>query len=154
MNLDLNRLIRSLRIELGILNDRIAEVAGLNPRDLDILDVIDREGPCTPRYLTTRTGVRAATLTGVLGRLEADGWISRSRNPHDGRSAQLSATGRFDELRNGYASADEQARLVAASLDPRSREVIATFLEQMILVARVASDTLGNQAKENWTPRR
>lgn len=149
MNLDLNRLIRSLRIELGILNDRIAEVAGLNPRDLDILDVIDRDGPCTPRYLTTRTGVPAATLTGVLVRLQVDGWISRSANPHDGRSAQISATGRFDELRNGYASADEKARLVAASLDPRSREAITTFLQELIQVARVASDTLGNHAKEN-----
>lgn len=151
MNLDVNRLIRGLRIELGILNDRIAEAAGLNPRDLDILDVIDREGPCTPGYLTTRTGVRAATLTDVLVRLEADGWLSRSRNPHDGRSAQLSATGRFDELRDGFASADEQARLVAASLDPRSRESIATFLEQIIHVARVASDTLGNQANAKRT---
>jgi len=148
MNLDVNRLIRSLRIELGILNDRIAEAAGLNPRDLDILDVIDREGPCTPGYLTTRTGVRAATLTGVLVRLEADGWLSRSRNPHDGRSAQLSATGRFDELRDGFAGADEQAQLVAASIDPRSRESIVTFLEQIIHVARVASDTLGSQANE------
>ncbi|MEC5150537.1 MarR family transcriptional regulator [Cryobacterium sp. GrIS_2_6] len=149
MSRELNGLIRSLRIELGILNDRIAETVGLNARDLDILDVIDRDGPCTPKYLASRTGVRAATLTGMLSRLEADRWITRSRDSEDGRSAQLSSTARFTELHAGYAAADEQVRKLAASLDPAMREAIAAFLAEVGDVARMASDDLSLRSREN-----
>ena len=81
----LRQVVRELRIELRILNDAIAESAGLNPRDLDILDVIDREGPCTPSQLATRTGIRRATLTSVLARLEGQGWVHRTVDDGDKR---------------------------------------------------------------------
>ncbi|OFE18359.1 hypothetical protein BA895_12035 [Humibacillus sp. DSM 29435] len=136
---DLNDLIRSLRIELAILNDRIADQAGLKPRDLDLLDVIDRDGPCTPTHLRRRTGLRAATLTGMLVRLEAEGWIDRSQDPHDGRSTHLRATPRFEELRAAYATATEAAHLVAASFDAAQREAVADFLAQMLHAARTVS---------------
>ncbi len=139
---DLNDLIRSLRIELAILNDRIAAQAGLKPRDLDLLDVIDRDGPCTPKHLSRRTGLRAATLTGMLARLEAEGWIDRSRDPHDGRSTQLRATPRSEELRAAYSTATESAHLVAASFDAAQREAVAHFLDQIVRSVRIASTSL------------
>lgn len=98
----LRQVVRELRIELRILNDAIAESAGLNPRDLDILDVIDREGPCTPSQLATRTGTRRATLTSVLARLESQGWVQRTVDDGDKRSAVLTSTGRFGELEALY----------------------------------------------------
>ncbi len=136
---DVNDLIRSLRIELAILNDRIAAQAGLKPRDLDLLDVIDRDGPSTPKQLSRRAGLRAATLTGMLARLEAEGWIDRSRDPHDGRSRQVSATPRIEEIRAAYSAATESAHLVAASFDAAQREAVADFLTQILHAARTAS---------------
>lgn len=136
---DLNDLIRSLRVELAILNDRIAVHAGLKPRDLDLLDVIDRDGPCTPKHLSHRAGLRAATLTGMLVRLEAEGWINRSRDPHDGRSTRLSSTPRIEELRAAYSTATETAHLIAASFDAAQREAVADFLTQILHAARTAS---------------
>lgn len=139
---DLNDLIRSLRVELAILNDRIAAQARLKPRDLDLLDVIDRDGPCTPKHLGHRAGLRAATLTGMLVRLEADGWITRSRDPHDGRSTQLSTTPRIEELRAAYSTATQSARLIAASFDAAQRGAVADFLTQILRAARTASTSL------------
>lgn len=108
----LRQVVRELRIELRILNDAIAESAGLNPRDLDILDVIDREGPCTPSQLATRTGIRRATLTSVLARLESQGWVHRTVDNDDKRSAVLTSTGRFSELEALYAlEAPERTQL-------------------------------------------
>ncbi|MFE1082052.1 MarR family winged helix-turn-helix transcriptional regulator [Brevibacterium sediminis] len=98
--------IREFRIELVILNDRVARSVGLQPRDLDILDVIDREGPCTPSQVAGRIGWSRATMTGVLSRLEKDGWIERDTNPSDGRSMTIRSTTRFAELNAAYAKAD------------------------------------------------
>ncbi len=144
---DLNELIRSLRIELAILNDRIALHAGLKPRDLDLLDVIDRDGPCTPKYLGHRAGLGAATLPGMLARLETEGWINRSRDPHDGRSARLSSTARVEELRAAYSTATESAHLIAASFDAAQRAAVADFLTQIIQAARTASTFLDHPAQ-------
>lgn len=129
---DLRDAIRVLRIDLGILNDRIAARAGLNPRDLDLLDVIDREGPCTPGHLVERTGVRRATLTGVLARLENDGWIRRERDAADGRSARLRSTERFAELRALYRDADAHVEEVVAGLDPELRRRVPEVLRALV----------------------
>lgn len=129
---DLRDAIRVLRIELGILNDHIAAEAGLNPRDLDLLDVIDREGPCTPGHLAERTGVRRATLTGMLARLEGDGWIRRERDASDGRSARLRSTPRFAELRTLYREADAHVEAVVAGLDPELRRAIPEVLRALV----------------------
>ncbi|MFE5776374.1 MarR family winged helix-turn-helix transcriptional regulator [Brachybacterium sp. NPDC056505] len=129
---DLRDAIRVLRIELGILNDRVAARAGLNPRDLDLLDVIDREGPCTPGHLVERTGVRRATLTGVLARLEGAGWILRERDAADGRSARVGSSARFDELRDLYREADAQVERVVDRLDPALRRALPEVLRALV----------------------
>lgn len=107
---DINSLrdaVREMRIELVILHDRIARSADLQPRDLDILDVIDREGPCTPSQIADRVGWSRATVTGVLARLEGDNWIVRRTNPEDARSMTIESTGRVAELYAAYAPVDD-----------------------------------------------
>lgn len=133
---DLRDAIRVLRIELGILNDRVAAAAGLNPRDLDVLDVIDREGPCAPSDLADRTGLRRATLTGVLARLERDGWVARERDPGDGRSVRLASTPRFDEIRALYGAADAGVDRHAAALSAPVRAALVETLGRLAADAR------------------
>jgi DNA-binding MarR family transcriptional regulator len=138
MSEELHSLIRELRIELRILNDRVAEAAGLNPRDLDVLDLIDRHGPCTPRHLERRTGIRAATLTGILVRLERDGWIARTVDPDDRRSARLASTPRFGELRALYGPGTDAVEQAAAELTPEARAAVTAFLTRVVSAARHA----------------
>ncbi|MFT4216938.1 MAG: MarR family transcriptional regulator [Micropruina sp.] len=128
--------VRQLRIELQIVNDKIAVTAGLNPRDLDVLDVIDREGPCTPSHLATRTGLPRATLTGVLARLEQQQWVARERHPTDGRSAQLRSTDRFDELRRLYQPMIEATGALTDRLPPRDRELLERMLTDLVTAVR------------------
>jgi DNA-binding MarR family transcriptional regulator len=52
---------------------------------LECLDLIDRYGPLSPSALARRAGLHPATMTGVLDRLERDGWIVRERDPADRR---------------------------------------------------------------------
>lgn len=134
--------VRVLRIELRIVNDRVAMAAGLNPRDLDILDVIDRDGPCTPSHLSERTGYHRATLTGILSRLVKDGWLVRDSNPEDGRSARLTPSNRFAELREFYAPVDEASSELATSLSSHDRERLAEVLHEVAATARRTSSSI------------
>ncbi|MFT4228432.1 MarR family winged helix-turn-helix transcriptional regulator [Micropruina sp.] len=128
--------VRQLRIELQIVNDKIATAAGLNPRDLDVLDVIDREGPCTPSHLAARTGLPRATLTGVLARLEQQQWVARERHPADGRSAQLRSTDRFDELRRLYRPMTDATKAVTDRLPPQERDLLERMLTDLVTAVR------------------
>ncbi|WP_426937148.1 MarR family transcriptional regulator [Brevibacterium sp. LE-L] len=131
-----------LRIELRIVNDRVAMAAGLNPRDLDILDIIDRDGPCTPSYLSDRTGYHRATLTGILSRLVKDGWLIRDSHPEDGRSARLTPSTRFAELRELYAPVDEASTDLMKRLSSHDRKRLAEVLHEVAAVTRQASSDI------------
>ena len=107
----LQRGLQDLRIELSIFTDKIAQAAGLNPCDLDVLDVVVHDGGLNPKQLAARTGIHPATLTGVLTRLFDEGWVTRTRDPIDGRSVliQLEPT-RVAQLELLYAPANELLR--------------------------------------------
>ncbi|GAA4370302.1 MarR family winged helix-turn-helix transcriptional regulator [Agromyces bauzanensis] len=137
---ELRQRVLDLRIELGILNDRVANACGLRPRDLDILDVIDREGNCTPTHLCSRTGIHGATMTGILGRLRRDGWIERIASTTDARSATVTATARTMEIRAMYAAADEKTAHLTEELSPMQRETISHFLQRVSTIARDVAD--------------
>jgi DNA-binding MarR family transcriptional regulator len=145
--------LRRLRIELRILNDVVAAKASLNPRDLDILDVIDREGPCTPSALAERTGYRRATLTSVINRLHRDGWIIRATDPGDRRSSTLASTDRFDELRALYAAADDIDTVLFQKYTEQQR---ATFVQMLSLVTTHLRELNGGNRRNDLAniPRR
>ncbi len=128
---DLIDAFRVLRIELRAADERIAAVAGIKPRDLDVLDVIDREGDCTPKHLTQRTGIAAATLTGVLARLANNGWISREVNPEDARSARVSSTRRFEEVRALFQQAGGPVHRVFDDIRPKDRTAVLDSLRTL-----------------------
>jgi DNA-binding MarR family transcriptional regulator len=81
--------LRELRIELAILNHRVGSRSEVKDTDFDCLDVISRLGPISPTALAHRTGVHLATMTGILDRLERDGWIVRARDSRDRRAVTV-----------------------------------------------------------------
>lgn len=137
------RSLQDLRIELGILTARVAVASGLRPPDLDILDVAVHDGPISPTGLARRTGVHPATMTGVLARLERDGWVARRRNPADGRSAMIEPVpDRTDRIGQLYADANLRMGDILAKRTPGERAVINAFLTEVIHAARAAADGL------------
>jgi len=139
----LQRGLQDLRIELSILTDKIAQAAGLNPRDLDVLDVVVHDGGLTPKQLAERTGIHPATLTGVLARLYDEGWVTRTRDPIDGRSVliQLEPT-RVAQLEVLYAPANELLGQTFDRLTPAHASAILPFLANVTAAAKYASQQL------------
>jgi DNA-binding MarR family transcriptional regulator len=74
---------RRLRQEAG---------ADLSPTLLAALGTISRHGPLTPSELADRENIQRPTATRLLGRLEEPGYVARTPDPHDGRSALVAVT--------------------------------------------------------------
>src|SRR5688572_22712369 len=77
--------MRELRIELSMLDHRVGSRVELRDVDLECLDLITQHGATSPSALARRVGVRLATMTGILDRLERSGWVTRTRDEIDRR---------------------------------------------------------------------
>jgi DNA-binding MarR family transcriptional regulator len=70
----------------------MAERAGVHATDFDALDVLDWMGPTTAGELAKLVGVTSGAITGVIDRLERDGWVRRTRDPDDRRRVVVEMT--------------------------------------------------------------
>jgi DNA-binding MarR family transcriptional regulator len=130
--------LRELRIELAIITRRVASAVALNDSDLDVLDVLALEGPQSPTVLARRMGIHAATMTGVLTRLERAGWVLRRRDLADRRSVQVESTG-FDRLTEIYRDANQRVDDIAAHLSAEDTAVILDYLHRVGAAVHEAS---------------
>ena len=56
------------------------------------LATVDRHGPLTPSEFADRERIKRPTATRLIANLEADGLISRTPDPADGRSSLIALT--------------------------------------------------------------
>jgi DNA-binding MarR family transcriptional regulator len=87
-------LAEQLRIALARTTRRLRQEAGggLSPTLTAALASIERHGPLTPSELATRERVQRPTATKFVARLEADGLVTRTADPEDGRSFLIAIT--------------------------------------------------------------
>ena len=64
----------------------------LTAAEINVLANLAGRGALNVRQLSTGTGTRSSTLTGVLDRLEGRGYLSRELDPADRRSFRLPLT--------------------------------------------------------------
>lgn len=58
---------------------------GLNPTDGKCLGVLRETGPITAGEMAEMTGLTTGAVTGVIDRLEKQGYVRRAADPHDRR---------------------------------------------------------------------
>jgi DNA-binding MarR family transcriptional regulator len=107
---------------------RRASTARLTLGNLSALATIIDSGQIRAGDLAAREGVAPATLSRIIGALERDGFIARTRDPQDRRSAFLEATPlgvrELAEVRH-TRSAVMRARLAQMNDDRRALLVAA-----------------------------
>ncbi|MGW4199421.1 MarR family winged helix-turn-helix transcriptional regulator [Streptomyces sp. NPDC004726] len=131
--------LRRLRTDLASYDRAVADAARLKESDLTVLEVLHREGPRTPTALARRTSTHLATMTGVLTRLEKEGWIERHPDATDRRSIRIHATSverfkalyadgieRLDALFQGWTAEQAQAFLSAVDDISQAMEALVT----------------------------
>ena len=99
----------------------------VSARQIQLLDHLDRVEPTLVSELAGHLGVTASTVSITVDRLERGGYVTRRRDPHDGRRVALRVTAAGDRIRQASSVLDPErveamlARLPAA----QRREAIA-----------------------------
>lgn len=74
-----------------LFHSALATKAGLHPTDYKALGVLDRLGPMSAGELGHHTGLAAASVTNLIDRLAAKGFVRREPDPTDRRRVLLHA---------------------------------------------------------------
>src|SRR5437763_15469371 len=79
------RLGRQLSSATIMFHQAVADHFGLNPTDHKCMDLLFTKGPMTAGELADVTGLTTGAITGVIDRLEGDGFVRREDDPNDRR---------------------------------------------------------------------
>ena len=103
---------------------RLAEVGGSLPTWIVLSQAIDSPLSLSQRELAARMGIGGATLVRHLDRLEADGLVTRRRDPDDRRVTRIDLTDRGRDLHHDLS-------LVAAEVDREVKALISDEEERV-----------------------
>jgi DNA-binding MarR family transcriptional regulator len=135
--------LRELSIQLSLLNHQVGAKVELRDADFDCLEVIHRQGPLSPSALARRVGLHAATMTGILDRLERGGWVARERDPSDRRAVVLRALReRSGELIRHFGGMNGAMDQLCAGYSEQELELLADFIRRTAEAGRQATDKL------------
>lgn len=88
---DLRRAGREHSDATVLFHSALAAAVGLHPTDYKALGVVDRLGPMSAGELARHTGLAPASVTNLVDRLEARGFLRREADPRDRRRVLLRA---------------------------------------------------------------
>ena len=146
LNRAIKESLRDLGAQLSLLNHSVGARLDLKATDLECLDLISRYGPLSPSTLARRAGLHPATMTGILDRLERDGWIDRGRDPSDRRGVVVQVTrGRAAEVLRLYlvdSGMNAAMDQICAEYEEKELELLAGFLRRTADAGRSAAEKL------------
>ena len=133
--------LREVNLQLSLLSHQIGAGLSLRDADFDCLELISRHGPLSPSTIARRTGLHAATVTGILDRLERDGWVARERDPEDRRGIVVRALrDRSKEVFERFAGMNNAMDRLCAGYSEAELEVISDFLHRTADAGRAETD--------------
>lgn len=130
---DLGERLRRLAWAQFGLNLALARVLGLGSNDVWALERLRVEGPLGPVELGHRLGgMRSASATALVDRLEEAGHVERRRHPSDRRRLVVVPTERAEEAGDeAFAPLAAGLEEAAADLTPDERAAVARYLDRV-----------------------
>ena len=123
--------IREALASLSTFNQCVGRALGLNPVEFQCLDLVGRHEPITPGRLADLCGLHPATVTGVLDRLEGDGWVERERDAKDRRRVFVRARReRAPELGRSLGGMRRALREISEGYTDEELALILDFLDK------------------------
>jgi DNA-binding MarR family transcriptional regulator len=139
--------LRDLSNQISLLNHQVGSRVDVKDIDFDCLDLISQHGPMSPSALAKRAGVHPATVTGIIDRLERDGWVERERDPKDRRAVIVKAVrGRNSEIYSHFSGMNGMLDEIILGYDERQLATIADFLSRSIVAGRESTEELASEA--------
>ena len=113
-------------------NATVAQQIGLGSSDSQFLTLLDVHGPLTAGRLAELSGLTTGTVTGVVDRLEAAGFVRRERDPADRRRVVVTPRPEGKaRLSEHYREHGEHLAAVLASRDAAQLRVLADFFAEV-----------------------
>lgn len=114
-------------------NERVARQHGLLVTDLQTLHLLVlREDVRTPRQISEVTGMPTSTVTKLVDRLEAAGYLRRTIDTNDRRKTVLELVPeKIAPLQVLYGRTDDEFDALTRTFDRRELETIIRFLESV-----------------------
>jgi MarR family transcriptional regulator, lower aerobic nicotinate degradation pathway regulator len=134
----LRHIVRSLRV-----SSRNAEQSvGLSGAQLFVLQCLSRQSPCSVNDLAARTATDQSSVSVVVSRLVARGYVKRLPSKLDRRSVELSLTLSGKKLLESAPEAAQERLLSALSQLKKSELVrLSSLLEKVVELANVSSES-------------
>ena len=111
----------------------MCEEAQLTGTQIHALLSLGHDGPLTMGELARRVGVTEKTITGLVDRLEGDGYVARERDPGDRRVVRARLTGKGARVQRELdAHIQEKLSLALGLLDPPDRKALFRILERLV----------------------
>jgi DNA-binding MarR family transcriptional regulator len=123
-----------LRFIAGVVlyNQVVDQQMGLGGSDSQFLGLLALNGPMTPGRLAEMSGLTTGTVTGVIDRLEAGGFVRRERDPDDRRKVIVSPLPEgVARISEHYQEHGAHMESVLSRRDVGQLRVIADFLTDM-----------------------
>ncbi len=121
---------RSLRDPLAA----SCEALGLTPPQIHALLWLGHDGPLTMGELARRVSVTEKTITGLVDRLERDGYLRRERDAQDRRVVRVHATARGTDVSRGIEEGvHERLVFLLGLLDAADRTALLRILDHLVL---------------------
>ncbi|MEP7026892.1 MAG: MarR family transcriptional regulator, partial [Actinomycetota bacterium] len=114
---------------MQLMGQSAAERVGINPTDLNCLNILSLSGQLTAGQLAQATGLTTASITGVTDRLEAAGYVRRERDTADRRKVliQLVPERAIRDVAPVFGPLVREWRATAADYSDAELELIVTF---------------------------
>lgn len=131
----------------------VGQRLGLNPTDFDCVDLLESAGPLTAGELAEHTGLTTGAVSGILDRLEGAGWVTRRRDPADGRRVVVAlVSGRHAEVLPHYQGVVEVLRRLTRELSTEEQRTVVRVLDE--LASTFEHETIRLRAEARRRPRR
>jgi DNA-binding MarR family transcriptional regulator len=112
----------------GVLHGQtIAKRVGVNPSDMECLDLILMNGPSTAGEIARRTGLTTGAVTGLIDRLERLALVERTADAQDRRKVLVRV--REDKIGPIGALFSPMEKSMQALLGGYSREELKTLID-------------------------
>jgi DNA-binding MarR family transcriptional regulator len=122
--------VRALMNAARELTARLSRELGMNATDMVALDLLDIHGPMGAAELAHRLGIRSASVTVLVDRLEAGGHVERIRHETDRRRVTIAARPAAHQANLTVWLPQIQAMdAVGCALSEEERRVVNDFLD-------------------------
>jgi DNA-binding MarR family transcriptional regulator len=140
---------RELNSRAIMFHHAVGERMGLSATEHKAADILRRFGPMTAGELAGQTGLTTGAVTGLVDRLERDGFVKREHDKSDRRRVIIKpiARGKFDEVRVLFDPLRDEIGKIFSHYDKGQREAIVDFAVKAAEVFKDETDRMRREAK-------